>query len=243
MATLVEIREQLVRQTGRFDLVVDSENWADNGADWYIRAGQRMLDELSGTPLQTGRWFEIVSAGTYALNVTGCRSIREVWVSTAGGSSWQLKWFAPREFRWRFPEPWGLTAVGTPEAWTLGRLRSVPDGATVDRFNSSFGGDVESFPENLTELGIVWQPAAGEELQVEVVGDFETPTLSSETDQNYWSVRHPDLLVLAAQYKLETATGNFERQRDWLSEIQARLVGIEKDFIATEVWQASELRG
>lgn len=241
MATLVEIREQFIRQTGRYDLVVDSVAWADNGADWYLKAGQRMLDQMAGQPAQTGRKFAIVSAGVYALEVENCRSVREVWVSTSE-SSWQLTFYEPREFRWRFPEPWGAASSGAPSAWTLGRIRSVPDGETVDKFNN-YAGDLQNFPDRLSSLGIVWQPAADEELQIEVVGDFFSVELSSESSTNWWSVNQPDLLVLAAQYKLETALGNSERQGDWLSELRARLIDIEKDWIATEVWQADELRG
>ena len=239
MATLVEVREQFARHSGRFDLVTDLVTWADNGADWYIQAGQRLLDDLAGQPLEEARRFQRVPVGTYSVNFTGCRSIREVWVATAT-ESWQLKWYDQTEFRWRYPEPWGLTGSGTPVAWTLGRIRSVPDGAVVDKFDN-YAGDLVSDPVN--SLGIVWQPPTDQELQVEVVGVFSSKMLTLDGDYNFWSVRHEDLLVLAALYKLETLLGNFERQRDWLSEIQARLVGIEKDLIATEVEQTNELRG
>lgn len=239
MATLVEIREQFIRHSGRYDLVTDNTTWADNGADWYIRAGQRMLDGMVGQPLEEARRFQVVQPGVFTVSFEGCRSIKEVWAATET-ESWQLTWYEPMEFRQLFAEPWGSATSGTPTAWTLGRIRSVPDGSVVDKFNN-FAGDLLSDPTNST--GIVWQPPTDTELQIEVVGTFSTMTLTNDTDKNFWSVRHEDLLVLAALYKLETMLGNAERQRDWYEEIKQRTFEIEKDMIETEVNQVWELRG
>src|SRR5690606_15385505 len=47
VANLIEMRKMLVTRSGHYDLVVDAEqgDWADNGADEFIRAAQRRLDD------------------------------------------------------------------------------------------------------------------------------------------------------------------------------------------------------
>lgn len=42
---LLEIRKNLVKISGRFDLVKDIELYEDDGANFYIQAGQRLLDD------------------------------------------------------------------------------------------------------------------------------------------------------------------------------------------------------
>ena len=46
---LKEIREQFVKRSGRYDLVSSTTNWTDNGADFFIRNGQKLLDRLEHT--------------------------------------------------------------------------------------------------------------------------------------------------------------------------------------------------
>ena len=47
--SLLSIRQQVVDKSGRTDLVTDLTDYADSGADWYIQAGQRWLDNRIST--------------------------------------------------------------------------------------------------------------------------------------------------------------------------------------------------
>lgn len=44
--TLLDIRQMLVKLSGRYDLIKDVDTYADAGANFLIRAGQRKLDSM-----------------------------------------------------------------------------------------------------------------------------------------------------------------------------------------------------
>jgi hypothetical protein len=78
---LLELRTQFVKISGRYDLVVDTTDWVDNGADFYINAGQNFLDRLRDTPKAQNTIFTALDAGEWYVTFARCRSIREVWIN------------------------------------------------------------------------------------------------------------------------------------------------------------------
>ena len=79
--TLREIRESVVNKSGRNDLVGDITNYVDNGANEYIRAGQRFLDNrLSTGPTQGPITVDLSESGgaTYNFPTTLTSAVRAV---------------------------------------------------------------------------------------------------------------------------------------------------------------------
>ena len=88
--TLVIARQHLVELSGRYDLVVDNVNWANQGADFFLQAGQRWLDRTS-TIFQSGaRYYKNLTQGAWFDLVPDCRAIQEVWISNSLGTKWKL---------------------------------------------------------------------------------------------------------------------------------------------------------
>lgn len=81
---LLQIRTQLVKQSGRFDLVVDTVNYADNGANHFITSGQRLLDRMySGKP-QVGEYRRRINTGEELWLIPNARSVSKVFLRKAG---------------------------------------------------------------------------------------------------------------------------------------------------------------
>lgn len=241
MATLKEIRTQFVKLSGRYDLVVDTVDYADAGADWYIRAGQRMLDKLAGFPKDLGRRFDTVSAGTYYTTFSGCRAVKEVWAANST-SRWQLEFLDTVTFRNNYPGPYGSITSGKTTYFTKAHLRGIPDFGPVDAL-SGYASEISPDTSQLATTGIVFMPPTEEEIQIEVWGLFDSPTLSNNSDVNFWSVNHEDALAFAALYKLEVSYRNRQGANDWLTEIMRLVVDIDKDEVEEEANSAEEMSG
>lgn len=241
MATLKETRTQFIKLCGRHDLVVDLVDYVDNGADWFIQAGQRMLDKLASFPKDLGRYFETVSAGTYYVTFDGKRTIREVWAANAT-ARWRLSYLDPNEFRELYAKPYGDVTRGKVCYYTRAHLRAIPDFQAPD----AISGYAEEITDDTTQLptsGIMFMPPVDETIGLEIWGEFKSPELSSDSDVDYWSVNHPDALVFAALYKLETSYRNSEGARDWMNEIMRLITDIDKDVVAEDAHQAEEMEG
>ncbi len=65
--------------SGRYDLVTDTTDYADNGADFFIRSGQKLLESLIITPKSKAKALRLVVQGGYSINLSNCQSVHEVW--------------------------------------------------------------------------------------------------------------------------------------------------------------------
>ena len=81
MSTLLEIRTEFINRSGRFDLVIDTDDYLDDGADFFINAGLRHLEARQQSPQSVGSFREDIAISAYKLNMKWCRSIESVWIS------------------------------------------------------------------------------------------------------------------------------------------------------------------
>ena len=79
-----DIRQKFVEISGRYDLV-NSETWEDNGADFYLNMGQRMLDRYTDSIKMYARYPFKLTTGTIIAKTPGLRSIKEVWIANVNG--------------------------------------------------------------------------------------------------------------------------------------------------------------
>jgi hypothetical protein len=221
--TLKEIRALFTTRSGRFDLI--TEEGLDNGADFFIQAGCRTLDRMIQHVKSVATHYEAIEAGDYYLIFTRCRAIKQVWVSNALSRT-ELELYTPKDFYLDYAGPASTISQGRPSAYTPINLRTVEKEA----FNSlaTFMQYVRADDE--TYNGIVFPPADGNYV-VEIIGLFESKALECEIDENYWSVNFPDLLILAAMYKLEVFNRNKQGAEDWLAGITMEITQLEKDMV------------
>ena len=251
--TLLAVRQHLVELSGRYDLVVDSLNWANAGADFFIQAGQRWLDRSGIIPKSDAKYYKVLAEGAWYDLIPNCRNIKEVWISNSDGNKWKLTkrelgdmlYFSANDESLRNPslipidvdgnnilkDPGQLTK-GSPINYTPVVVRTSPEvvgTVTIDRFGPATYNDTTQDHYNLD--GIVFLPPAKSGHVLEVIGQFYQPKLTVDGDKNFWSEQEEFILVLAACRAIEVTMRNQQGVADWESAIRNETMGLEFDLI------------
>lgn len=229
--TLVEIRQKFIEISGRFDLVTDTTSWADNGADFFINAGQEWLDRIHDLPKAEGRVFRLTEAGDYGVTFQRCRAIKEVWCADTE-KRWQLKPISMTELRkcyWN--EPLSGITQSEPDVWCPAKLRKIPDRITLADLEAIVGYADVMVAEDYTYRGILFMPPADGVYQIEVFGQFYSPELTDDDHLSYWTEVHPLALVQAAMAMLEMSYRNTQGYRDAVGAANELVLGVGFDHI------------
>jgi hypothetical protein len=190
-----------VRESGRYELVVDTSAWADNGADAYINAGQKMLDRRVELRKSYGRHFANITAGDNVISFQAARAIKEVWYFGTGVSRVKLE---KKDMAWLRQEYADMETedYGTPLYYSPAVLRLAPDevmSTTITDLDVIAGYLDVQVDDHFAWNGVVLFPPTDASLTVEIWGMFYSQELTVDADTSFWSVVHPELLVMAAQ--------------------------------------------
>jgi hypothetical protein len=238
MMDLVTLREQFVKLSGRYDLVVDTTDWEDSGADFFIQAGQDYLDRYYATPKATNTIFEKLDTGEWYLTFSKCRVIKEVWINNTEGRSRLTK----KDMSWLYQKYSALiseTDNGTPLYYCPARLRSTD--STDQIALGAFFNYVKDDSDALRGILIFVPP--DEAIVVEIQGLFYSDTLTLDTDESYWSENWPAILIKAALYQVEVFNRNTEGMKDWKLAIEDEFLGLDKDNVEEEVSDINQIEG
>ncbi|GAF74781.1 unnamed protein product, partial [marine sediment metagenome] len=237
--TLVEIRELFVTRNGRYDLVVNTTGWADNGADFFIQAGSRWLDRLEEHDHSRAKKYVTISADDWYFIFQESRAIYDVWASNAEFHK-KLEYRDSKVFREYYNEiPSGMDS-GVPTYWTPALLRTHPQSDTVYVARWQDDDYTETSKFDYEYNGILFMPPADEAYLMWVEGLFYSKKLTDNAHTNYWSVNHPELLLMGANYMLEINYRNTEGAKDWERSVMSILSGVGKDFVEGHADQASQ---
>ena len=150
--TLVDVRRIFIRDfTGRYDLIVEGSDFANNGADFYINAGQRWLDRKVSHKKSPASIYTDVDIGGFYVIFTEARAVQEVWISNSigDGARRELTRKTSQELRELFPLDYSGIGNSTPYYYTPVNVRSLPENSlefTIDQigdivYSSSLGSD------------------------------------------------------------------------------------------------------
>ena len=64
--SLLDVRKQFIATSGRLNLVVDTVDYIDDGANYYIQNGQKWLERQIEFLPQKGKVFRKLESGKYA---------------------------------------------------------------------------------------------------------------------------------------------------------------------------------
>lgn len=119
MSTLAEVRKLFVKRSGHYELVTDweTDDWSDNGANDYLRAGQRWLDRLCPSPVLLKKELFTLAAGNHSIDVPDMRHVESIDV-TDGEERTPLIPIPLYEMRKLYTEEWADVERGTPQYWT-----------------------------------------------------------------------------------------------------------------------------
>jgi len=239
---LLAVRKKVVQTAGRYDLVVDSVDYVDNGMDFFINAGMNMLDRLVNIPESFARLYYTLSSGEYSLAFKfNCRYITDVWIND-DEERFQIEKISLDILRDYYNEPATSTTYGTPTAFAIANLRALE---TTDKDSLATFID-KTWAEDDTKYdyrGIILSPPADKDYIVEISGMFKQVPLAVDADENYWTIQESDLLVRAALYKLEAFSRGTENAKNWLSAIYEDIRQIDLDIAAEESHGINQLNG
>jgi len=109
---LLGIRTQFVERTGRFDLVVDTTDYVDNGANFFIQAGQRLLDSILPNRKDVGRYHKVINANQSSITLKHIRAFDTVYIKASGSKRQPLD---RKTYSWlleQYGEDYGEKATG-----------------------------------------------------------------------------------------------------------------------------------
>jgi len=224
---LLEVRTQFAKISGRYDLVNPS-TFANSGADFYIEMGQKSLERrLNFTPTKA-KVYQDLAVGTYRVQFKNCRAIQEVWVmnGTSRTQLVQLDEFALKAIHQKFVEnmyttPLSIADRGRPiYYYPTNRRRSPAEDDFLTLGVSDDSSTLQTYldtvsPADPLYTGIIILPPTDEAYSIEIGGLFYDSKLAVDTDTNYWSTNHPDLLVMSSLRHLEIMYKGSKSASSW----------------------------
>lgn len=240
---LLSIRQWFVRESGRYDLVVDTTNWIDNGANAYINAAQRALDRMQHTPLSLGHNWQSAAVNIRHVVFTSCRSIQRVFATKiSDGTRTELEKKTLDYVKELHFETNAVT--GTPLYYAPGVFRLAPE-ADMSIGNLTVPANYLDYIGESPFLfnGVLFAPACDESYAIETWGYFYSAELNEDLDETYWTTQHPEILVMAGQLILEKFSRNTEGVKDWMNAIKSELQGIDFDSVEEDISMVNQMEG
>ena len=248
---LLEIRTEFVKASGRYDLV-NLTTWADAGADKFITMGQRDLERRLGRGPVKAKMLIDIDAGDYLISFQNCRVIQSVSVMDSEGKYEVVKLTPPTlrqlSTQWDTGNPWMKPfddmTQGRPWIYYPTNLRRSPDGGSFSGDSATLLSYLEVSSTEVTNTsGMVILPPADKDYVIEVEGVFYNSTLSGNTDENYWSVMYPQLLIQSALLQHDKLYRGKSSATQREQDLQLALMDIEKDIVDEESTTIDQMEG
>lgn len=228
---LLEIRTEFVKQSGRYDLVVDATGFANAGADYFINSGQDFLDRQGVVvPESEGKIIRTLFPNEYYVAFQNrCRVIQRVWANNAT-SRVELEKVGWDELKNLYNIPISEISTGATLYYTPAKLREV------DVADKDSSGIFINFTrsDSFDYRGILILPPVDENYDIEIFGKFYQQTLVNDLDENYWSIETPSTLITAALRQLEISYRNVKARREWEGIIDKDLRDLDMDIVEEE---------
>jgi hypothetical protein len=187
----------------------------------------------------------MLSAGDYVVQFQQMRAVKEVWIAISGIGRWQLEKKSSKDLREMYPNMDTLEN-GQTLYYTPAILRATPEllaGSTssLDAI-LAYIGDVAT-TDHFSYNGVLFLPPIDQTAMIEVIGYAYSAVLVNDTDENFWTVNHPEIVVMAGQMMLERFARNTEGVKDWKVSITDLLSQLEMDTVEEEIAELDELEG
>ena len=226
---LSTVRALFKEMTGREDLTSASPI----NDIFYINAGKRFIESMLDTGKVNARHYINLSAGMKLVSIPSCRSIHKV-ILYDSSNRYNLVKADINYLREQYSSS-SLTA-GRPVYYAPTVGRPYPASFNPNSLNQPWSASEVSTTYPYYNAILIFPPSnSSSDYTIEVTGLFYTEPFSADSDTNYWTESHPELLAMAAAYILEVTYRNTEGAKDWLNAITILLSNIEKDFIDEEL--------
>lgn len=239
--TLLDARTEFVKASRRYDLVVDATTYTDNGADRYINNGIRILDRKIDHPKQFRSTFFQMAVGDNSVIPEYLMHPRNIWISDSGGRVNIINnRMSIDGYRKQYSKAVADQDSGTPIDWALYSAGLAPSqiGDTSSDFTTAGYLGVENVHFQDAAIGPDWNfntillgPKADAVYTVEIDGKYYSRPLTDNSDQNYWTVQHPELVVQAAIWILERNNRNAAGMRAAMEGINEEINTLDNEVV------------
>jgi len=239
---LLEIRTKFIELSGRVDLVVDTTDYVDAGADFFINSGCRYLDRLENVPKSVAKMFKRVEEDDWYATFNDCRAIKEVYAAD-DDDRWALE---KKELGWlmlEYSDVLSDITSGDPKYYAPAILRQVPQGLGSVTMSQFVDEVVQTDINHMIYNGIIWMPPCDETMIMEIQGLFYSEKLEVNTDVNFWTINDPLICVFAALRALEASYRNTEGVKDWERAITSEVVGLGMDDVEGNIAGVTSIEG
>lgn len=241
--SLLEIRNEFIKKSGRYDLgTIDGE---DNGANFYINSGQRMLDRRMANEHLLAKRIGKLEVGQYLKVFSNAKVIKKVWlINDTTGDIVSLERRTYEQIRDFYLQKLSEMDTGTPAYWCPAIVRLDPS-LTIDDVPFA----IDAMDEYIiggtgnTSNGVIFTPPTDTEYRIDVLGKFYTANLIADNDNSVWTESYPNVLLYAALYHLEVTHRNTEGAKDWMGAIDNELIGMDMDFVEFDTEDISQMEG
>ena len=245
--SLLAVRDQFLKQSGRYDLgtiSADGVDGTDNGADWYINAGQRLLDRRIYANGFRARRLYSLNIGDYLKILHQAKTIEAVWLVKSDSSLIVLERREFKTLRNYYLQTLSSMDNGTPLYWAPATEKIDPrariddlDAVTIDDMGDLVLGNADG------ANGIMLWPPTDEAVTLDVLGRFFSAPLSRNLDTSLWTDSYPEILVMAGLYQLEVAHRNTEGAKDWMASIDLALTEVDMADVAFDSEHINQMGG
>lgn len=227
------LRQKLVELTGRYDLVktVGSDTWVDDGANWFLTKGQEMLDRMWTAESNHRSHVAVLAAGEFQVPVERMRALERVYTHTTQGGRRDLELIEAAAARSLYGS-WEEMTDGTPTYATHLPAGLSPElnetaRATLETAGATdLDGKLFEGADTTHDL-IVVLPAPVVQTTVFIEGWWYSPAFADDDTLTWWSVRHPETVLKAACYQIESFMRNTQGMNDWMAGIQHDLTQLD----------------
>lgn len=239
--TLLEVKQQVVRDSGHYELVVDTTGWADNGIHFHINAAQRWLSRQFEYEKAEATLSKLLTAGTSLVQLARARYVKDVWLADATGSSrTQLERITWRRMRELYASvPLSEIDNGTPLYWCPRPIQLAPEQFSEDASSLATAGNTDLdfyvYGNAYLTSGIIILPPPDAAFTLNVHATWLDKELTVDGDVSFWSVAAPELLADATRLSIERRLHrNSQGVNDFVAPLLADLQQIYFDLVDEE---------
>ncbi len=222
--TLLEFRKMFVKLSGRYDLVKDPDTYEDDGANFLISAGIRLLDSMFTHSKSYGEVTLELKANQAIYNVSSMLSIEGV---QRGSDEGRVSLTHITEEELQEQDPTQTSSTGTPKNYAL--VTTVRDAILGNRKTA------------LTQLSIKLFPIPDSSINAYVLGRISIP-LEEDNDTNFWTLNYPETLISATMYQIERFHRNRQGMADHMTAIQRDLRELDANAIESQMGSLTQMK-
>lgn len=237
---LKDFRETFRTVTGRYDLVTSAG--ADNGLDFFVNAGQRLLDRLVPQLDFMQSRFVNLTNGDFYVKLTRNRAVQSVWIADSSefcelkkrSTQWMrqnyYEMFIDDVSNQSFGTHTKTNETGTPAYYAIQRIGPEPTQNSLTTTTYKGAKDV-AVGDYYTHKIVIIGPGTDASRTLRIDGWFYSPTVENDNDRSFWLDMAPETLIKAVNYQIESIQhANESRSRAMLAEIQVDLMNLQRDY-------------